>query len=189
MLSVVIATHESERVLLPTLSALIPGAVAGLVREVIVADAGSRDATAAVADAAGCRVLASTQSHGARLRAAAEVARAPWLFFLRPGVVLEPSWVEETRRFTADAERRRYNYAAVFCAETFRPSAFEAMAMLGAALGIRPPPSQGLVIAGTLYAAVGGHRDVEEPERDLLRRLGRRRLVRLRTSAIPNYLT
>jgi hypothetical protein len=45
------------------------------------------------------------------------------------------------------------------------------------------------VITRTLYDAVGGHRDVEQPERDLLRRLGRRRLVRLRTGAISNYLT
>ena len=45
MLSVVIATQESERTLVPTLSALVPGVVAGMVREVIVADAGSRDAT------------------------------------------------------------------------------------------------------------------------------------------------
>ena len=42
VLSVVIATHDSERPLLPTLAALVPGAAAGTVREVIVADAGSQ---------------------------------------------------------------------------------------------------------------------------------------------------
>jgi len=189
MLSVVIATHDSERVLLATLSALVPGAVAGLVREVIIADAGSRDATAAIADGGGCRVLESTQAHGPRLRTAAEAARAPWLLFLRPGVVLESSWIEETRRFMEEIERGRHNYAAVFRAELFRPRALEAMSLLGAALGTRPPPSQGLLINRALYAAVGGHRDVEEPERDLLRRLGRRRLVLLRTSTSSNYLT
>jgi len=57
MLSVIIATEDSERLLVPTLAALIPGALAGIVREVIVADAGSRDGTAAVADIAGCRVV------------------------------------------------------------------------------------------------------------------------------------
>ena len=66
MLSVVIATHDSERALLPTLAALVAGAAAGVVREVIVADAGSRDATAAIADAAGCRVLTLAQTRGAR---------------------------------------------------------------------------------------------------------------------------
>src|SRR2546425_230718 len=77
MLSVVIATHDSERALLPTLAALVAGAAAGIVREVIVADAGSHDATTAIADGAGCRVLVSAQRRGARLKAAAEAARAP----------------------------------------------------------------------------------------------------------------
>ena len=65
MLSVVIATHNSERALLPTLAALVQGAAAGIVREVIVADAGSRDATTAIADGAGCRVLVSAQGRAA----------------------------------------------------------------------------------------------------------------------------
>ena len=62
MLSVVIATQDSERALLPTLAALVAGAAAGLVREVIVADASSRDATVAIADEAGCCVPRS--AHG-----------------------------------------------------------------------------------------------------------------------------
>ena len=54
MLSVIIATLDSERALVPTLAALVPGAMAGLVSEVLVADGGSRDETAVVADVAGC---------------------------------------------------------------------------------------------------------------------------------------
>jgi glycosyltransferase involved in cell wall biosynthesis len=190
MLSVVIATQDSERALLPTLAALVAGAVAGLVREVIVADAGSRDATLAIADAAGCRVLASTQTRGPRLNAAAATARASWLLFLRPGVVLEASWVDETRRFIDDVELRKdAGIYAVFRAGPLRPTVLEALALLRAALGARPDASQGLVIARSLYDALGGHSDVEEPERELFRRLGRRRLFRLRTGAITHYLT
>jgi glycosyltransferase involved in cell wall biosynthesis len=184
MLSVVIATQDSERALLPTLAALVAGAAAGLVREVIVADAGSRDATLAIADATGCRVLASTQARGARLRAAAATARASWLLFLRPGFVLEGGWVDETRRFIDDAELRKdASTYAVFRAGPFRPTVLEAWGLLRAALGAGPNASQGLVIPRPLYDVLGGHRDVEEPERDLLRRLGRRRLVRLRSGA------
>jgi hypothetical protein len=58
------------------------------------------------------------------------------------------------------------------------------LALLGTALGGKPDASQGLVIAKARYAALGGHRDVEEPERDLHRRLRRRHLVLLRTGAI-----
>ena len=106
MLSVVIATHDSERALLPTLAALVAGAAAGVVREVIVADAGSRDATAAIADGAGCRVLTSSARCGARLKAAADAARAPWLMFLQPGIVPDATWIDEARRFVEEAELR-----------------------------------------------------------------------------------
>ena len=61
MLTAVIATHESERPLVRTLAALVPGATAGLIAEVIVADANSSDATAEVADIAGCRYVASAE--------------------------------------------------------------------------------------------------------------------------------
>ena len=61
MISVIIPTRESERVLVPTLAALVPGAPAGLIAEVIVADAASHDATAEVADIAGCRFLGSDE--------------------------------------------------------------------------------------------------------------------------------
>ena len=77
MLSTIIATHESERILVPTLAALIPGATAGLLGEVVVADAGSRDATAEVADVAGCRFMVSSDPLAARLKAAAASTRTP----------------------------------------------------------------------------------------------------------------
>ena len=48
MISVVIPTHESERALAHTLAALVPGALDGVLREVIVADGGSKDGTAKV---------------------------------------------------------------------------------------------------------------------------------------------
>jgi glycosyltransferase involved in cell wall biosynthesis len=185
MLSVVIATRDSERALLPTLAALVAGAAAGVVREVIIADAGSRDASAAIADGAGCRVLISSDPHGARLKAAAEAARGPWLLFLRPGTVPDATWIDEARRFIEDAELRGADNAAAFRAAsaTFRPALVEALALLRAALGARPNAGQGLLIAKALYLDLGGHRDVDEPEREFIRRLGRRRTVLLRSGA------
>ena len=59
MLSAIIATHESERALVPTLTALVPAAAAGLLAEVVVADSGSADSTAQVAEFAGCRFISS----------------------------------------------------------------------------------------------------------------------------------
>ena len=43
-----------------------------------------------------------------------------------------------------------------------------------------PRPGQGLIISKRFYDRLGGHRaDHADPERDLLRRIGRRRLVTL----------
>ena len=109
MLSVIIPTRDSERALVHTLAALVPGATAGVVREVIVADGGSRDETEQVADIAGCVFLSSGQSLGARLNAAAERARGDWLMFLAPGVVPGPTWIEDTAAFVQEqADKRPY---------------------------------------------------------------------------------
>ena len=184
MMSVVIATQNSERPLLPTLAALVPGAAAGAIREVIVADGGSQDATAEIADVAGCRLLVSDQPRGARLKAAAASARAPWLLFLEPGAVPDVTWIDETRRFIEDTEINdlTLSQAAVF-RQGLGPSrsiAREALGLLRRALGARPSPDQGLLITKAFYDALGGHDAASaEPERDLYHRLGRRRIVLL----------
>jgi glycosyltransferase involved in cell wall biosynthesis len=189
MLSVVIATQDSERTLVPTLAALVAGAVAGVVREVIVADSGSGDASAEIAEGAGCRVLISSEPQGARLKAAAAVARAPWLLFLAPGLVPDSTWIDECKRFIEQAElgqtadQRAAGFREV--SATFRPMLVEALALLLAAVGGRRLRAHGLLIARSLYDRLGAHRpDAAEPESDLIRRLGRRRLVLLRTGAM-----
>lgn len=185
MLSVIIPTDESERALVPTLAALVPGATAGAIREVIVADKGSRDQTAEVADIAGCRLLVSPAGLAGRLRAAAALARASWLMFLRPGIAPDTSWIPETMRFIEAAElaggpERR---AAAFSPGP--PHAHPILAVLRPRWFRRPRPEQGLVITKRLYDALGGHRDgVADCETDLVRRLGRSRVIVLRTAAI-----
>ena len=99
MLSVIIATRDSERPLVRTLAALVPGATSGLITEVLIADAGSRDDTPAVADIAGCKLLAADEPLGRRLHAAADAARAPWLLFLQPGIVLDTPWIGGNAQF------------------------------------------------------------------------------------------
>jgi glycosyltransferase involved in cell wall biosynthesis len=186
MLSVVIATDESERALVPTLAALVPGATAGLIKEVIIADAGSRDDTARVADVAGARFLIVEASAGARLKAAADAARGAWLLFLRPGIVPDVTWTGEVARFIDHAQSSGRDYAAAFrpAATTLRPGWAEIFALLRAMLATRSILSgQGLLISKHLYDEIGGHRDGVDAEGDLLCRLGRRRLVVLGSAA------
>jgi glycosyltransferase involved in cell wall biosynthesis len=183
MLSVIIPTNESERVLVRTLSSLVPGATGGLVREVILADAGSRDETSGVGDVAGCKFMVLQGSPGTRLKAAAAAARSDWLFFLLPGTVLDPGWVAEATRFIETAETSQ---AAVFRRAT-RPVAQSALGEIGALIrsGFHyPKPEQGLIVFKRHYDATGGHSaDAARPESEFLRRLGKSRIVRLRSGA------
>jgi glycosyltransferase involved in cell wall biosynthesis len=185
MLSVIIATDESERALVATLAALVPGATAGAIREVIVADKGSRDQTAEVADVAGCRVLVTPAPLAGRLRAAAAVARAGWLMFLRPGIAPDVTWIPEVMRFVEQAELAADSRprAAVFSPDLSQ--ATNPLARLQSLLRRRRRPEQGVLVAKRLYDSLGGHRDgVADCEADLLHRLGRKRITVLRAPAI-----
>jgi glycosyltransferase involved in cell wall biosynthesis len=88
MISVVIATHNNERTLGPCLAALVPAAIDGLVREVILADAGSTDDTLEIADDAGARVVQGG------LDAAVALARSDWLLMVDVKVPAPSGWDE-----------------------------------------------------------------------------------------------
>ena len=98
MISVVIATHNDERALGQTLAALVPAAVDALVREVILADAGSTDDTLAIAEDAGARMVRNEGAVEARLLEGCKAARADWLLILEASVSAPHGWEGAARR-------------------------------------------------------------------------------------------
>jgi glycosyltransferase involved in cell wall biosynthesis len=185
MLSIIIPTFQSERSLVQTLAALIPGATAGLVMEVLVTDGGSIDATAEVADHAGCLYSTSGEPLGARLKEAATIARAPWLLFIRPGSVPDTEWVAEVGRFIEDAPMAGPRRSAAFRLAgngNGSPVGAAFSALTSALLG-RVKPEQGLLISKQLYRSLGGHRaNAARPEADFIGRVGRRKIALLGSS-------
>ena len=180
MLSVVIATENSEHALVPTLAALVSGATGGLISEVLVADAGSRDGTATVADVAGCNFMVTEGTTARRLKGAAEKARASWLLFLQPGTILDEPWTGDAQRFMELAARSQERAAVFRRGAPMQSSLRDALSLMATALGARPRPEQGLLLSKAFYTALGGHAEAAvDPEANLLRRIGRRRLVRL----------
>lgn len=89
MLTIIMECRDNEAELAQTLSALVAGAVEGLVRDVIVLDHGSRDGSSKVADAAGCRFLASWD-----IKDVVRSARGDWLLLLEPGARPLSGWVD-----------------------------------------------------------------------------------------------
>jgi glycosyltransferase involved in cell wall biosynthesis len=188
MISVIVPTANSERLLPRCFDSLIPGAVRGVVREVIVTDAGSSDGTLAIADAAGAHVVRSRKNRGAQMADGAATAKSDWLLFLHPETALEPGWEMEAESFISQAEMERPRAAVFrFALEDFGGEArrAEAKAALRTALFALPYGDQGLLIPKRLYKKLGGYRALTDLEdADLVRRLGRRRLVSLRARAI-----
>jgi len=98
MISAILATRNDARRLGETLAALVPAAVDGLVRQVIIADAGSTDRTLEVADDAGATLVSGD------LRAGMAVARERWLLILDPGVRLPAGWDDAVRAHLAGGD-------------------------------------------------------------------------------------
>jgi hypothetical protein len=187
MLSVIIPTEGVEQPTVATLAALVPGAAAGLIREVLLIDRTGNGVIERVADVAGCRFLRFDGSQGAALAAGALQARSPWLMFLHAGAVLESGWIEETTQFihtVAASGRPRagvFRYARSPYADTGLRDAFRAVARKV----VGPLGDQGLLIARDHYDRLGGYPPhARRSETKLLRRLGRSSRTLLRSRIV-----
>ncbi len=177
MLAVVIPTLNAADSLPATLASLAPGR--RLIEEIVVADGGSADTTAAIAEAAGARVIQAPIGRGSQLRAGAAATAAPWLLALHADSRLGPDWpgaLPEDGR--AGWFRLRLDDPAPAARRVERLANWRARR-----LGL-PYGDQGLLLPRTLYDALGGYRDMPLMEDvDLVRRIGRRRLAALDAEA------
>jgi glycosyltransferase involved in cell wall biosynthesis len=163
MITVLIATQNSEHQLVPTLSALVAGSAEGLLREVILADGGSTDGTAKIADAAGCEFRPLQGDAPARLRAAARNVRGSWLLLLDPASVLEEGWTREVAKFVesagrageADGRAAAFRYA--IDGYGFAPRVKEFLAAAQCALTGRPRAEQGLLVLRRHFESAAGN--------------------------------
>jgi Glycosyl transferase family 2 len=184
MLSVIIPTDGVEQPAVATLAALVPGAAAGVIREVLLVDRAGTDTIERVADVAGCNFLAFQGTRAAALAAGARQARSPWLMFLHAGAVLDSGWIEETTQFiqrVSLGNRPRagiFRYARSPYVEWRLSDGFRSVARIIAG----PSAEQGLLIAREHYDRLGGYApDGRRSEARLLRQLGRSSRTMLRS--------
>jgi rSAM/selenodomain-associated transferase 2 len=181
MISVVIPTLNAAATLGPCLAAVAEA------DEIIVVDGGSTDATAAIAEASGARLVCSPRGRGAQLSAGAAAAKGDWLLFLHADTRLAPGWREAAGRHIGLSPGK----AACF---RFRLDSDERPARLveaGVALRVRmlglPYGDQGLLVSRRLYDSAGGYRALALMEDvDLVRRIGGRRIERLPADAVTS---
>ncbi len=118
-----------------------------------------------------------------RLNAAAGKARAQWLLFLQPGTMLDAMWIGDARRFVELSMHEDTPRCFGVARRCGRDCATR-LSLLATALGRLPRPEQGLLIAKSFHSKLGGHSETAaDPESDLIRRIGRRRLATLPTIA------
>lgn len=185
-LSVIIPTLNAAGELARALAALAPAAIGGLVREVIVVDGGSSDATREIAEAAGARVMMTAPGRGGQLAKGADAARGEWFLFLHADTVLASEWADETSALIAGDRRRAGVFTLAFDARGVAPRLVAAGAMIRTRLFGVPYGDQGLLVSRDHYYAAGGFRpmplmeDVEFVDR--LRRHGKIRVLKSRAT-------
>ncbi len=183
MISVIIPTQNSARLLPATFQCLFDAAINGIVSEVIVCDAGSTDATAEIAEQAGATVI--EVGEGQEHLAGAEAARKPWLLFLKPGAVLDNGWEDEVRAFMAKGESGAAGFRFAVAGKGVRSRLRGVLLSLCAGAIRRPACRNALLIPARLLDAVGGFSSMPPmTEADLMRRLGRGRIEILRARVI-----
>jgi len=187
MLSVIIPTKGQEQPAVATLAALVPGAAAGVIKEVLLVDRAMTGVIERVADVAGCRFLAFQGTRAAALAAGARQARSPWLMFLHAGAVLDSGWIEETAQFIERVSSSGHPRAGIFRyarSPYADPGLREALRFV-ARMMTGPSADQGLLIARDHYERLGGYApDARRSEARLLRRLGRSSRTLLRSRIV-----
>ena len=147
-----------DRMLAQTLATLVPGAVTGLVREVVLIDRQMGPAARKVAEHAGCRIVEPDE-----FRPAIEASKGEWILSLEPGARLQPGWMEAVGEFaeTLPAGGSPAGAARFRRARADQPAFFQRLRQIRTALAegflVRKPQAIGLTkLAFTLEEMAKG---------------------------------
>ncbi|TNF21624.1 MAG: glycosyltransferase [Rhodobacteraceae bacterium] len=161
-ISVILPTLNAGADLPACLMALGEGLGAGVIRELIVSDGGSSDATLQIAEAAGARIVTGPAARAEQLRRGAAAAEGEWLLFLEAGSALAPGWTGPVLRHLMTDRAAAFRLASRSAQPLARLAA--GWANLRSRLLARPSAAQGLLIRRALYETTGGYRDLPEGE-------------------------
>ncbi|WP_040605188.1 TIGR04283 family arsenosugar biosynthesis glycosyltransferase [Sagittula stellata] len=180
-ITVLMPTLDAAAHMPRALASLGEGLTQGLIRELVVSDGGSTDATLDIADAAGAVIVTGPASRGGQLRRGAAEARADWLMVLHADTILEEGW----NRPVAEAIRARQAgyFTLRFDARGLAPRVVAGWANLRARTFGLPYGDQGLLLPLSLYHEAGGYPDIPLMEDVALARALRGRLKPLDVTA------
>ncbi len=184
-LTVIIPTLNAGARLSATLAA-IDEARDTLAIDVVVVDGGSGDDTILRAEDAGARVIQSPKGRGVQLSAGAKEATGRWLLFLHADTTLEPFWSTTVTSFMRGKGNNLKAAYFTFALDDASRAArrVETLANWRARRFGLPYGDQGLLMSRTMYNSFVGYLDLPIMEDvDMVRRIGRERLVELPATA------
>ncbi|WP_085308149.1 TIGR04283 family arsenosugar biosynthesis glycosyltransferase [Planktotalea arctica] len=157
-ISVVIPVLNAGDVLAGCAAALMEAVEVGLIRELIVSDGGSNDATRQIAEEIGALWVSGAPSRGGQLRRGCAVAKGEWILALHADTQLQAGWSDVA---AAHLQRSEAGYFKLAFASGGMPARIVAgwANLRSRVLGL-PYGDQGLLISRAVYQEVGGYEDM-----------------------------
>lgn len=180
-ISVIIPARDASAALPLCLESLMPGLEAGLIREVIVIDEGSEDATARIAEATGAQVITPEGDAARQLSAGVSVARGAWLLILPAQTALSREWAERAGDHIDERPGKAAWFELKYRSDDPRARSVERKINRQALATGRPRPEQGLLLPKRLYDEVSGQRPPDPAS--LAGAIGKARLIMLNAQA------
>ncbi|MGZ3305714.1 MAG: glycosyltransferase [Asticcacaulis sp.] len=159
MISVIIPTLDAEDHLVRTLSSLVPGVVEGLIKEVIIVDAGSDDATLEIAESTGCEIIRTDHARGLQLWQGCRAARGDWLLILHEDSQLGEGWIDAVRWHMKNFPLRAAYFQLRFDDDSTLSRIWARLVAWRARWLAMPSGDHGLLLSKPLYDSAGGYKD------------------------------
>ncbi|MFT4075413.1 MAG: glycosyltransferase [Asticcacaulis sp.] len=180
-------TLNAEDHLARTLSALVPGVVEGVIKEVVIVDGGSDDATLEIADSTGCRIVNTDHERGLQLWQGCREARGDWLLILHSDSQLGEGWMDQVQAHMKHYPLQAGYFHLRFDDPSILVGLWAEMLALRARWLAMPSGDHGLLLSRALYDSIGGYKDqVAFEDVALSMALGRARLRPMGASLTTN---
>lgn len=130
-----------------------------MIRDLVVSDGGSIDATLDLAEEAGAHVVRGESGRGGQLHRGAQAAKGEWLLFLHADTHLAPDWVGAAAVHRNTHPNLAAAFRLQFRAKGVAPRLVAQWANLRTLAFNLPYGDQGLLMSRALYEHTGGYPD------------------------------